>query len=44
MDGPAGYPDVQQVPRRLIYASNEQSVNAVARSAPSLIAACARVR
>ncbi len=30
--GPAAYPDVQQVPRRLIYASNEQSVNAVART------------
>ena len=32
LDGPADYPDVQQVPRRLIYASNEQSVNAVART------------
>jgi len=31
--GPAAYSDVLQVPRRLPYASNEQSVNAVALAA-----------
>ena len=35
--GPSAYPDVLQVPRRLLYASNEQSVNAA-----SLAAAIAR--
>lgn len=40
--GPAAYPDVLQVPRRILYASNEQSVNAaslteaIARQGPDL--------
>jgi hypothetical protein len=40
--GPSAYPDVLQVPRRILYASNEQSVNAaslaeaIARQGPDL--------